>query len=254
MADAVPLPYHRAHGKAPGESYAKKRDSLEEYFDRTAADAWRTLTSDEKVSKIRATVRAGREEMRALILSWLGEDLESHRVFDAGCGTGALAVEAAARGAAVLAIDVSPTMVGIARERTENAVPEGTGPQKWRVDFRAGDMVADLDRTVDHVVAMDSLIHYGLTDIIAALTTWAPHVRRSMVFTIAPRTPMLALMHAVGGLFPRGHKAPAIAPVAPQKLLAAIAAEPALQSFQVTRTERVVSGFYTSQAVELVRR
>ena len=38
-------------------------------------------------------------------------------VLDAGCGTGALAVEAAKRGADVTAVDISPTLIGIAKER-----------------------------------------------------------------------------------------------------------------------------------------
>jgi magnesium-protoporphyrin O-methyltransferase len=40
-------------------------------------------------------VRAGRDEMRNLLLSWLPDDLSGKRLLDAGCGTGAFAVEAA---------------------------------------------------------------------------------------------------------------------------------------------------------------
>ena len=38
-------------------------------------------------------------------------------MLDAGCGTGALAVALARRGADVVAVDISPTLVGLARER-----------------------------------------------------------------------------------------------------------------------------------------
>ena len=51
--------------------YEKKRSELEEYFDRTASQAWAKLTSDIHVSGIRATVRAGREAMKAILLSRL---------------------------------------------------------------------------------------------------------------------------------------------------------------------------------------
>jgi len=88
--------------------YLTRRSQLETYFDRTAVEAWSRLTSDAPVSKIRATVRAGRDTMRANLLSWLPADLTGLRLLDAGCGTGALAVEAARRGAEVTAIDVSP--------------------------------------------------------------------------------------------------------------------------------------------------
>ena len=50
-------------------SYIDKRNQLEQYFDRTAVDAWARLTSSAPVSGIRATVRAGRETMRQTILA-----------------------------------------------------------------------------------------------------------------------------------------------------------------------------------------
>ena len=80
-------------------TYQQRRGQIENYFDRTAAAAWAKLTSDAPVGRIRATVRAGRDRMRATLLSWLTEDLSGKRILDAGCGTGAFAVEAARRGA-----------------------------------------------------------------------------------------------------------------------------------------------------------
>jgi magnesium-protoporphyrin O-methyltransferase len=98
-------------------AYRQRREEIETYFDRTAADAWARLTSSAPVSGIRATVRAGRDRTRSTLLSWLPDDLHGRRILDAGCGTGALAVEAARRGADVVAIDLSPTLVDLARER-----------------------------------------------------------------------------------------------------------------------------------------
>ena len=43
-------------------SYLEKRGQLEQYFDRTAFDAWAKLTSTAPVSGIRKTVRAGRDD------------------------------------------------------------------------------------------------------------------------------------------------------------------------------------------------
>ena len=102
-------------------TYISRRGELETYFDRTAVDAWKRLTSDAPVGRIRATVRAGRDTMRATLLSWLPADMRGLRLLDAGCGTGALAVEAARRGAPVLAIDISPTLVDLARDRATSA-------------------------------------------------------------------------------------------------------------------------------------
>src|ERR1700761_9450786 len=106
-------------------TYAERRGELLRYFDGTALEAWKRLTSDAPVNRIRATVRAGRHEMRQALLSWLPQDLHSLRILDAGCGTGALAVEAARRGAHVVAIDLSPTLIELAKERLPDDLGNG---------------------------------------------------------------------------------------------------------------------------------
>lgn len=228
-------------------TYTTRRSELTTYFDHTAADAWAKLTSDAPVSGIRATVRAGRDRMRATILSWLPADLTGLTLLDAGCGTGALSMEAARRGARVKAVDVAPTLVCLAEERLPHEIGAGT------IDFRVGDMLDPAHGTFDHVVAMDSLIHYEPADVVAAVGELARRTRGSIVFTIAPRTPMLTVMHRVGKLFPRGDRAPAIVPVAPHRLERRLARAPELADFRIRRTFRVKSGFYTSEAIELVR-
>ncbi len=80
--------------------YDAQREKLATYFDSTARQAWIDLTSDVKVSGIRATVRAGRDAMRKTLLDWLPNDLRRTRVLDAGCGTGSFSSEAACRGSA----------------------------------------------------------------------------------------------------------------------------------------------------------
>ena len=160
-------------------SYKQRRSEIEHYFDRTAVDAWSRLTSDAPVGRIRATVRAGRDRMRATLLSWLPEDLRGRRILDAGCGTGAFAVEAARRGAEVVAVDLSPKLVSLARERLPQSLDDGS------IDFRVGDMCDAGLGTFDHVVAMDSLIHYGPDDAVDALAGIARKTRRSILFTFA---------------------------------------------------------------------
>src|SRR3982751_1707756 len=107
-------------------TYQQRRGQIETYFDRTAATTWERLTSDAPVSGIRATVRAGRDAMRATLLSWLPDDLTGKRVLDAGCGTGS-------------------------------------------IEFLAGDMFDPALGRFDHVVAMDSLIHYAPADTVRVL-------------------------------------------------------------------------------------
>ncbi len=228
-------------------SYLQRRGQIETYFDRTAADAWSRLTSDAPVSRIRATVRAGRDEMRATLLSWLPQDLRGRRILDAGCGTGAFALEAARRGADVVAIDLSPTLVGLARDRVK---PE---PGQGRVDFRVGDMLDPALGRFDHVVAMDSLIHYRAADTVRVLASIASRTRESIVFTFAPRTPLLAAMHSVGRFFPRSDRAPAIEPVSEKALRASLARESELVRWEPRDTRRVERGFYRSQGMLLGR-
>ena len=229
-------------------TYAERRGRLETYFDATAMDAWAQLTSDAPVSKIRQTVRQGRDRMRDLLLSWLPINLRGVALLDAGCGTGALAVAAARRGAAVTAIDIAGNLVDVARRRAPADLSPG------HVEFRVGDMLSPELGSFTHVVAMDSLIHYPTTHIVSVVSGLAQRTERSIVFTFAPRTPALSLMHAAGRLFPRADRAPAIEPVTETRLRAAIDATPSLADWRVGRVERIVSGFYTSQAMELVRR
>ncbi len=229
-------------------SYQARRGELLTYFDRTAAEAWSRLTSDAPVGRIRATVRAGRDRMRTTLLDWLPADLRGRRLLDAGCGTGALALEAARRGADVVAVDLSPTLVQLAEERVSAAAGSGT------VQFRVGDMLDPGLGRFDHVVAMDSLIHYEAGDAVQAVAGLAARCEHSILFTFAPRTPALAAMHAVGRLFPRSDRAPAIEPVRVLDLQGRLAAAQGLGSWRLARSERVQQGFYTSQAQELVHR
>lgn len=230
----------------PTASYLIRRSEVLDYFDRTAAGTWAKLTSEAPVGWIRATVREGRERMRGLLLDWLPADLAGTRLLDAGCGTGTLALAAAARGAEVVAIDLSPTLVELARERARDE------PAASRVEFRVGDMLDPALGGFDHVVAMDSLIHYATPDMVAALATLAARCRRSLLVTYAPRTLPLALMHGVGRIFPRSDRAPSIVPVGEAALSRAIAGAPGLGAWRPARTARVGRGFYTSQALELV--
>lgn len=223
-------------------SYQQSRTKLETYFDKTARKAWEDLTSDVPVSGIRATVRAGRDTMRDLLLSTLPTDMNGMRLLDAGCGTGALAMAAAQRGADVVAIDVSQGLIDIAQKRT---------PSHLSIDWRVGDMRSHNLGIFDHVIAMDSLIHYDENDIIGVLKAWSQRANQ-IAFTFAPGTAMLRTMHFVGKAFPRGDRSPAILPVSETRLSQDIGA--ALPEWSIDFTKRVSSGFYKSQAMGMSRR
>jgi magnesium-protoporphyrin O-methyltransferase len=228
-------------------SYTTRRGQLQTYFDRTAVDLWARLTSEAPVNGIRATVRAGRNAMRDQLLDWLPANMTGLTLLDAGCGTGALSVAAARRGAHVVAIDLSPTLVELARERLPRDLGAGS------IEFHVGDMLSESLGTFDHVVAMDSLIHYRAEDIVRVIEGLADRTLSSMLFTFAPRTIPLSIMHAAGRLLPRAGKAPAIEPVAERTIRRLIGSDPRLDCWQAWRTHRVSTGFYISQALELIR-
>jgi magnesium-protoporphyrin O-methyltransferase len=228
-------------------TYDERRGRLETYFNKTAVDAWAQLTSNSPVSRIRETVRQGREEMRALLLSWLPQDMTGRALLDAGCGTGALSVIAARRGARVVAVDIAGNLVNLARERAPADLAPGA------IDFRVGDMLSAEHGEFSHVAVMDCLIHYPTAEILRVLASFAARTSGSIVFTFAPSSPLLEVALVMGRLFPRSDRSPTIVPVTWSRLCAAIRAHPGLAGWTIGRTARVSRGFYTSQALELVR-
>jgi len=225
-------------------SYARTLARVETYFDQTATRTWERLTSDAPVSLIRQTVRAGRDAMRAQMLARLPQDLRGPRVLDAGCGAGQLTAELAARGADVLACDISPALVEIARAR----LPERLA---GRVTLTSGDMLDPTLGRFDHVMAMDSLIYYGADDLARALGTLATRTRGQVVFTVAPRTALLMAMWRIGKLFPRADRSPIMVPHSASGIAQALrdVGCPA----RLRPLERITSGFYISQAMEVTR-
>ena len=236
------------------QSYLQRRSEIAHYFDRTAAQTWERLTSTDPVGRIRATVRAGRDEMRSTLMSWLPEDMTGLRLLDAGCGTGALAICAAERGAQVVAVDLSENLIQVARTRYASLSPLSKESKlKGSVEFSSGDMLSPDLGEFDYVVGMDSLIHYDAQDLINGVNVLSQRTRRAILFTFPPRNPLLALAHAVGQLFPRSDRSPALAPVSQKKLRTAFENSIVQDGWSEGKTIRVSKGFYTSQAWEWIR-
>ncbi len=243
MRDDVTFPEMvSAPARSARAGYDATLGRVETYFDKTATRTWERLTSDAPVSKIRQTVRAGRDAMRALMLSRLPDNLTGCRVLDAGCGAGQMTVELARRGAEVVATDISPSLVDIAELRL---------PPEYRaqVQFAPGDMLRTELGQFDHVVAMDSLIYYDAEDIGRALAGLEARTARTIVFTVAPRTRALMAMWYAGKLFPRSDRSPVMIPHDTGKLVAAARAQ-GLRNM-LRPVDRVSSGFYISQAMEV---
>jgi magnesium-protoporphyrin O-methyltransferase len=228
-------------------AYIKRRDEIQTYFDRTALDAWKRLVSTEKVSGIRATVRAGRDAMRQAILDRFAEDLSGWRILDAGCGAG--------RWQSSWLIAARMCWASISRRRwsstrTRPCLRSATAARSRLV---AGDMLAAENGTFDAVVSMDALIHYNGDEAAAAVAGLAQRTRHKLVFTLAPRTGFLAAMHKLGGLFPRSDRSPSIHPVVIDRLMDRMLARQDMENWSRGETARISSGFYISEAQELVR-
>lgn len=228
-------------------SYLARRGKLQDYFDRTANDAWAKLTSDAPVSGIRATVRAGRDQMRNSIISRLPENLTGKRILDAGCGTGAVALELANKGALVTAVDLSPNLIELAKTR----IPES---DRQNIQFHSGDMLDEAYGDFDYVIGMDSMIHYCAKDMLVVLEKLSSRVSEKILFTFAPSTLPLELMIRVGRLFPRRDRAPFIEPISQTRLHQAIKESPWFVDWEVPFTHLVSSGFYKSQLMELQKK
>jgi len=138
-------------------------------------------------------------------------------------------------------------MVELARRRHQHDARRGT------LLFSAGDMLDPAVGELDFVVAMDSLIHYAESEALDVIEQLAARTTQGMAFTIAPRTPLLALMHVSGRLFPRSNRAPDIEPITVPRLVGELQRRLSPQRWRVLRTARVSSGFYTSHAIQLVR-
>ena len=217
--------------------YAEIRNRVEHYFDRTATRAWERLTTaDAKVSKVRQTVREGRDTMRAVMLSRLPDDLTGCRVMDAGCGTGLTTVELARRGADVVAVDISPQLIDIAKDRLPPELRD-------KVSFHVGDMADPALGQFDYVVAMDSLIYYRAPDIGRVLTELGKRTHSAIVFTVAPRTTFLMAFWWLGKLFPRSNRSPVMIPHALDKLQRHA-------GDSLIKIDRVARGFYISECLE----
>jgi magnesium-protoporphyrin O-methyltransferase len=226
------------------QSFVKTRDKLETYFDRTASKAWEVLTTDRPVSGIRAKVRAGRNEMKRILLDAFPDNLDGSRILDAGCGTGQIASELAQRGATVLGVDISNSLIEVARKRLPTNLQE-------RVEFKVGDMLAKDHGNFDYIVSMDSLIHYQSNDIVGAIDILSKRTKEAIFFTIAPETLILSTLLLLGKVLPRADRSPRIAPTSFKRLLAEFEKKGTLDTKKFNVIKRVNASFYVSEAVAL---
>ena len=228
------------------KSYSQTRDRIQLYFDQTAVKAWETLTNETPVSVIRSKVRAGRLEMKNLLLSRLPDDLTGLSVLDAGCGTGQMAIDLGLRGAEVLGIDISPNLIDIANRRLPKKLQS-------KVKFRVSDMMQN-HGAFDYVILMDSLIHYPKDNTLDVLEALMLRTRNRILFTLVPINSFLKIKLSIGRLFPQSDRSPILAPINTSSFIQMFKESSKKdEAFEMKSIGQVNKWFYTSEAIELKR-
>ena len=228
------------------KSYSQTRDRIQLYFDQTAVKAWETLTNETPVSVIRSKVRAGRLEMKNLLLSRLPDDLTGLSVLDAGCGTGQMAIDLGLRGAEVLGIDISPNLIDIANRRLPKKLQS-------KVKFTVSDMMKN-HGFFDYVILMDSLIHYPKENTLDVLEALMLRTRNRILFTLVPINSFLKIKLSIGRLFPQSDRSPILAPLNTSSFIQMFKESSKKdEAFEMKSIGQVNKWFYTSEAIELKR-
>ena len=225
-------------------NYNITKNKLEIYFDRTSSKAWEVLTTDLPVSGVRQKVRQGRNITRNTLLSYLPQNLEGKRILDAGCGTGQISIALAERGAEVVGIDISSTLIKIAKKRVPLKLNK-------KILFEVGDMTDNKYGTFDYVVAMDSLIHYDKKDITQILSKLMANTEICILFTITPSSLLLLFLLYFGKLFPRKDRSPNVSPVKVKYLRKELLKIDFFKDFELIFLAKISKSFYVSQAMVL---
>jgi magnesium-protoporphyrin O-methyltransferase len=214
---------------------ARHKAKLRSYFDGVGFERWSAIYGQGELTGVRRSVREGHSTMLDHVQSWLAERAlpEGATVLDAGCGTGLFSLAMAQQGFRVTAVDIAPQMVQAAQQRAQEL-----GVQD-NIDFITGDLES-VGGSYDAVVCLDVLIHYPRPAFDQLCSHLASLSRGELIITYAPHNPALALMHHIGGFFPRSQRRTDIQMIrdgAVQQILAQA-------GWQVQRSTRVSCGFY----------
>ncbi len=238
------------------------KSKLRDYFDGIGFERWSAIYGQAEVSRIRQTIRDGHAAMLAQAEAWIVEGVGSWelgvgttipnsqlptpnpapQVLDAGCGTGLFSLALARRGLDVTAVDIAPQMVAatIAQARAAGLSERVTGS--------AGDLES-VGGSFDAVVCFDVLVHYPQASFAQLVTHLASLTRGPLLLTYAPREPVLAALHWLGGRFPKGQRRTEIQMIPEPFVRATLAAA----GMRVMRQARVSRGFYHVTLLEARR-
>ena len=229
-------------------TYFARRDELEHYFDRTAVEAWKRLTSDAPVSRIRATVRAGRDEMRAHA-SRLAAARPSGRAHSRRRlrHRRARVRDSPSAAREVVGVDLSPTLV---EPRTRASAGDRTG----RARRLSASATCSIRRSANSITWSQW----------TASSTMRARTSRASSSALAARTRSRDCLHrcpsharrspscmASAAFSPRRSRAGDRADLRPRSSAASTASSRARELAPRRESSRIDRGFYISQAMEV---
>jgi magnesium-protoporphyrin O-methyltransferase len=224
------------------------------YFNAEGFERWRKIYGEgDDVNRVQRDIRDGHAQTVEKVLAWIDADaggVAGLTVADCGCGTGALAVPLALRGAAVAASDISSSMAAEAARRYEAAAAAAPAERRPATPprFEATDLESARGRF--HTVAcLDVMIHYPQGKADAMVAHLASLAEERLILSFAPYTPALALLKRVGELFPGPSKATRAYLHAEADVEAALGRA----GFEVARREMTSTSFYFSRLLEARR-
>lgn len=217
---------------------------LRDYFNGEGFDRWRTIYGAGEVTGVRRSVREGHTLMLQTLLGWLDARPlpDKPTALDAGCGTGLLTVELAQRGYHLTAADIAPQMVQATRRAAMQAAVQS------RVNLLVSD-IEGIPGEYDVVACLDVLIHYPQPSFAQLARHLTLRSRHLLYLTYAPHNPALAMLHHIGGMFPRSQRRTDIQMV-PESFVRGTLAD---AGFTVTQHTRISRGFYHIALLEAER-
>ena len=233
---------------SPNSATGTEKEVVRAYFNGTGFQRWRRIYSDsQEVNKVQEHIRRGHNKTVTAVLNWLQEDgdVQTRSFCDAGCGVGSLTVPLAAMGPRrITASDLSEAMLAEAQQR---AIIAGISPEQ--VKFHVADLES-LQGEFHTVICLDVFIHYPQQAAEAMVRHLASLSQERLILSFAPYSPLLAVLKAIGSIFPGASKATRAYPLKESGIAAAAAAA----GFQPTGRRLFCSApFYFSRLLEFQR-
>lgn len=242
------MPLHPAMVPSNPSTTGNEKEVVRNYFNGTGFERWHRIYSDSRdVNKVQEHIRHGHNKTVTAVLNWLQDDgdVKTRSFCDAGCGVGSLTLPLATMGAQrITASDLSEAMLAEAQQR---AAAAGVSSEQAR--FQVADLEA-LRGEFHTVICLDVFIHYPQKAAEAMVRHLAGLSQDRLIVSFAPYSLPLALLKAIGSIFPGASKATRAYALKESGIVAAAAAA----GFRPTDRRLFCSApFYFSRLLEFRR-